>query len=102
MSNKTASIKVVSILAIPPRINLNDLSQLSLQVPVTEATCLRNQPLKTNIANQAKAAQSLRMIAHLLMSGSLSLLMAFSCEFRQQINESYSTLPERSRSERVL
>ncbi|MEP0983134.1 hypothetical protein NC980_21500 [Leptolyngbya sp. AS-A5] len=92
---------MASILAIPPRINLNDLSQLSLQVPITEVTCLRNQLTEIDSENRAKVAQTLRAVAHLLVSGALVLLIAISYELRQQTNEGYSALLEQGRSERV-
>lgn len=101
MSDKTASTEMAAILASSSRKNSTEFSQSSSEIQAAEATCFRNQAPKAKTANRAEMAHTLRAIAHLLMSGSLGLLIAFSCEFRQQTNESYSTPPEQGQSERL-
>lgn len=102
MNDKTASIEAANISTPFSHQNTTEFSQSSLDVQVTEAICLRNRLIEINSANRAKAAQTLREIAHLLISGALGILLTFPCGVGQQTDENNSTTPQQGESEEVL
>jgi hypothetical protein len=77
MEDKTSSTEIEAVLLSQPQENSTEISQSSLAVQVTEVTCLRKRLSEVKRANRAKAAQNLRAIAHLLMSGALGFLFVF-------------------------